>query len=475
LSCLSVFRCRSIAPGAIALLAALFVFNSGASAQDYGGYRPHYQGYGVNTRGGRGGAILRVTNLNDSGPGSLRAALNASGARFVIFEVSGTIALSSAIIVTNPFITIAGQTAPSPGITVRNHTIILDTHDVVFQHVRLRLGDTACVDNCSSSGADALLIRNNAFNIVLDHLSISWGTHGGLSINAWTGPEPTNIAMLDCIVSENLKKPPIVPRGIGTLWMPSADGYGTFARNLHAHNGNRMPWISPGWQVSGYNNVAYNAYSLTSDVGSSGFMQLMLEYGYPWPVDVAWISNVAIAGLDTHPDGKPVKVKMLEPEASQPNRLYLADNTGPHQTLANQWGGVTFQELATEARIRSNTIPSWHQAFNFAILPNASVLSHVLANAGARPLDRDSVDVRVVQDVRNRTGRAITTPSDVGGYPILAQNRRVLAVPASPHAVVDTAGRTAIEAWLESFARALEPTRSQTGVPAPPTNLRIAQ
>src|SRR4051794_26115230 len=97
-----------------------------AYSQDFGNYRPHYQGDGTDTPGGRGGTIYKVTNLNDSGPGSLRAAMTASGPRFVVFEVSGTIALDSAIFVTSPFMTVAGQTAPSPGVTVRNRPIIVD-------------------------------------------------------------------------------------------------------------------------------------------------------------------------------------------------------------------------------------------------------------------------------------------------------------------------------------------------------------
>lgn len=437
---------------------------------DYGGYRPHYQGFGTATSGGRSGTIYKVTNLNDSGPGSLRAALTEWGPRFVLFEVSGTIALKSPIFINAPFVTVAGQTAPSPGITVRNHPIFIDTNDVVFQHLRLRLGDTACDNDCVMGGSDVVYIRNNAFNIVLDHLSVSWGTHGGIDVNAWNGQQPRDITILDCIVSENLAKRPN-PFATGTILMPSQDGTATFARNLHAHNGNRSPWVSPGWQFSGYNNVAYNAGSVARDEGTLAFFQLMGGYGYGGAFDAVWVNNVAIAGPNTDPDGKAVKLSLPAGELGLGNKLYMEGNVGPHQTPENQWGGVTYLNAATEAATRSGAPAWWHGNFSYAVMPTPEVTSYVLANAGARPLDRDTVDQRIVQEVVNRTGGRIRTPLEVGGYPVLAEVRRPLVVPANPHEVV-VGSRTRIEVWLEAFARALEPGHQHQTTLSAPQNLR---
>jgi hypothetical protein len=416
--------------------------------------------------------------LNDSGPGSLRAALTASGPRIVIFEVSGTISLLTEVFIRNPNLTVAGQTAPSPGVTVRNRSIYIDTSDVVLQHLRLRMGDIGCVNDCATGGSDALIIRETAYNIVLDHLSISWATHGNLGIGKWTGCcDPTEIAVLDTIISEGLTKK-LTPGGVGITSMASKNGTWTHARNLHAHQGNRMPWVGVGWRFSGYNNVAYNAGNVggSLDQGGWGFLQVVGGYNTPYPFDVAWISNVAIAGPNTHPDGRAVKVGNFTPlEASLPNKLYLADNVGPHQTRENQWGGVTYWNgiqggIASEVGVRSSVVPGWHTAFNYQILPSDRVLPYVLANAGARPLDRDAVDKRIVADVRAGTGSRITSPTAVGGFPVLAQNYRALTPPSDPHAVGDAAGRTRIEVWLEAFARALEPAR-QTTLSAP-QNLR---
>jgi hypothetical protein len=344
------------------------------------------------------------------------------------------------------------------------------------------MGDTACADGCTAGGADSIAIRENAFNIVLDHLSISWGTHGNLGIAKWTGTvDPTEFAVLDCIISEGLAKPR-VPYGVGVTATPVDSSTWTHARNLHAHNGNRMPWVAFGYRFSGLNNVAYNAGSISLDDGSFGFFQVIGGYNTPNAFDTVWMGNVALAGPNTHRDGRAFKVGSFTPrEASLANRMYLADNSGPHMTLANQWAGVTFWQgskggSASEANVRSNTIPSWHSAFGYEVLPNAQVLPHVLANAGARPLDRDSVDRRVVRDVEQRTGSKIVTPNDVGGYPVLAQNRRALNVPADPHAIADAAGRTRVEAWLESFARALEPARRGSGIKlSTPGNVRQTQ
>ena len=476
-------RLRTIRVSRLVCLTALALslpFSSArAEVADSGGYRPHFQGYGADTRGGRGGAVLKVTHLADttdpaspSWNGSLRKALTATGPRFVIFEVSGTISLVSDILITSPFLTVAGQTAPSPGILIRNRSIYVDTNDVVFQHLRLRMGDSACVNDCAAGGSAVLYIRNNAYNVVLDHLSISWGTQGGIGINAWSGNDPREIAILDSIVAENLGKP-TNPYGFGTLFMPSPDGTATFARNLHAHNGNRNPWIGPGWRFSGYNNVAYNASSVARDEGTLGFLQVMGGYPSGGAYDAVWVSNVSLAGLDTHADGKAVKIDMRAGEVGWGHRLFMADNVGPYQTAANQWAGATFKDAATQSLVRASSLPAWYVNFGHEVIPTEDVLSYVLANAGARPLDRDAVDRRVVQDVRNKTGRRITTPAQVGGYPALAQVRRPLAVPAEPHAVVDAAGRTRIEAWLEAFARALEPARSRAL--SAPGNLRFVE
>jgi hypothetical protein len=445
------------------------------AAPDYGGYRPNYQGYGVMTPGGRGGVVIKVTNLKDDGStGSLRAALVPStcGPRIIVFETSGTIPLASSLFVTCPFVTLAGQSAPSPGITVRNFGVYFDTHDVVVQHLRFRRGDT------NPDSEDTVYLRNGVYNIVLDHVSISWGTHGLLDVNAWTGPQPHDLAVLDTILSEGLKKSSAtpganVPYGTGMVTMPSQDGTLTLARNLWAHQGNRNPWLASGNRVSGYNNIAYNAAGVANDEGMLGFLQL-IGNGYPdWPIELVWIGNVAIPGKDTHPDTRPFKIDLSASQTTIGNQVYFADNAGPYLTPTTQWAGVTYHTAATEKSVRIDTIPDWHTTFNYQIMPSAQVPAYVLAHVGARPMDRDAVDVRIVNDVTNRTGAAITTPGDVGGFPTLAVNTRPYTVPANANAIAPgQVFRTVIEMDLENYALALEPAAivppDNQGPPGPP-------
>jgi pectate lyase len=123
-----------------------------------------------------------VSNLSDSGPGSLRAALEASGARIVVFDVAGTITLTGDLRISDPYVTVAGETAPSPGIVLRNGALKVTTHDVILRQIRLRPGDL--VD--TPADVDALTLNgmnDPVFNVVVDHVSMVWGPDiGGLAV-----------------------------------------------------------------------------------------------------------------------------------------------------------------------------------------------------------------------------------------------------------------------------------------------------
>ncbi|HLO14114.1 MAG TPA: hypothetical protein VK206_04735, partial [Anaerolineales bacterium] len=139
---------------------------------------PGAEGFGAQSVGGRGGKVIEVTNLNDSGPGSLRACAAAQGPRICVFRTGGTITTQSEIVVTNPFLTIAGQTAPGGGITLRasqsytGETLVISTHDVIIRYVRFRAGASALANSVRRS----LTLNNGGYNIILDHDSLSWAT-----------------------------------------------------------------------------------------------------------------------------------------------------------------------------------------------------------------------------------------------------------------------------------------------------------
>lgn len=155
------------------LFIAVFSICSRGNAQQLA--FPTAEGYGAMTRGGRGGTVMAVTNLDDSGPGSLRAACEAEGPRIVVFKVSGTIPLKSSLKIRHPYITIAGQTAPGDGICLRDQQLSIGADEVIIRYIRVRLGDV------SDTNADAIGGRGHK-NIILDHVSASWSIDETMSI-----------------------------------------------------------------------------------------------------------------------------------------------------------------------------------------------------------------------------------------------------------------------------------------------------
>ena len=153
---------------------------------------PGAEGYGAMTRGGRGGKVIAVTNLNDSGPGSLRAACETEGPRIVVFKISGTITLEKALRISKPYITIAGQTAPGDGICIKKHPLAIIASEVIIRYIRVRLGDET--DNDS----DAIGGRYHK-NIILDHVSASWSVDETVSIY-----HCENVTIQWCLVSESM-------------------------------------------------------------------------------------------------------------------------------------------------------------------------------------------------------------------------------------------------------------------------------
>jgi hypothetical protein len=443
---------------------------------------PGAQGFGTMTPAGSGRhlatpatTVYRVTNLNDSGTGSLRAALTASGPRTVVFETSGKIVLTSAVIITSPYLTVAGQTAPSPGITVEaRQSIRIETSHVLFQHFRVRRGDATC-----SGDWDTLWIRNNAHHVVLDHMSLSWGVDGTLDVNAGSGPEPYDIAVLDSIISEGLAQScQSVSHSRAMLLRDSPTGTATIARNLYAHSNERHPAVAGGWRAAVVNNVQYNYYPLTGRHGPANFINGSASaYDSNYTMHIAYVGNVAIAGPDTPASTYAVRTQNLYPGSS----VYLRDNsgfgvTGP--TGSGQWAGVNVTGLLTSAaNYRTDTQPSWYSALSFAEISGAAtgVRDYVLSNAGARPADRDAVDTRVVSDVRLGTGHIIDSPSQVGGFPALAVKSRALTLPANPNALA-ASGYTNLEVWLHSMKTAVEGAQALTvRPPAAPSNVRVVE
>lgn len=418
---------------------------------------PGLSGHGVDTPAGRGGTVYRVTNLNDSGAGSLKACVDASGPRVCVFEVSGTIHMSGDLNIRNPKITIAGQTAPSPGITLRGGGIWVKTSDVLIQHLRVRPGDDPA--GSTPENRDALKISApegvTMKNIVIDHCTFTWALDETASLMyGWD-----NVTLSNNILGEPLHDSihPKGPHGYGVL---IETGRVTLTGNLFYSNKDRNPH-SRAPELVMVNNVIYNPDGIVK-LGTTG------------PVTKnTLIGNVIIPGPDTRAQ-KPIQIRAGGEDAlPSGSRIYLADNAHPNAT-SDPWSIADYYTVAGDiTKYRTNAPPAW--VANLTRLPTSGnvVLNTVLTRAGARPADRDAVDKRIIEAVRNRTGRTINCVApngtarcerNAGGWPNLPMNKRTLTLPSNPNEVTPS-GYTRLELWLHEMAAEVEGRSKSPPVP----------
>ena len=376
---------------------------------------PGAEGAGAFTPGGRGGRIFEVTNLNGAGSGSLRAAIESEGPRIVIFRVSGIITLEKILTISNPYITIAGQTAPGDGICIRGQTTEINTHDVVLRYLRFRRGN--------------IKDRNDALggypvgNIIVDHCSASWGLDENLSLYRYMKKMPDgsekkmpaeNITIQWCISSEALD---LNNHAFGATWGGRNCSY---HHNLFACNTGRNPSIGWGDHFDFRNNVLFNWRHRTVDGGdASSMVNIVANYYKPGPAVNKGASSYRIC--------RPQHLDMYS-EAQREGKWYVAENfiAGNPKVTADNWaGGVQFDDVDTQteidaliARVRGKTAaPAPYVTQQSA----KEAYKLVLAHAGATLPRRDPVDKRIIEIVR--TGKPtykngiIDIPSDVGGWP----------------------------------------------------------
>ncbi|MCZ8521600.1 MULTISPECIES: pectate lyase family protein [Paenibacillus] len=396
---------------------------------------PGAQGYGVDSPAGRGGAVLKVTNLNADGPGSFKAALETKGPRIIVFEVGGVIDLNKkTLVAAEPYVTIAGQTAPSPGITFIRGGLQIKTHDVLMKHIRFRMGDAGAAKG-SGYEPDVSTYGANAYHIVIDHCSFAWGVDETLSASGprFDGPSGTSrkLTFSNNIIAEGLHDSVHEkgPHSMGTLIHDYVND-AALVGNLFAHNDERNPWFKGFATGVIVNNVIHNPGKWAIRLGyvpgewtSSSIT--------PQGPKVSIVGNYMKHGADT------VSGLGLVGTNSNSGEAYLADNKALDRTgkaVPQTFGGVKLLGIK----------PSWPSS-GLTVRPSGEVLSYVTQHAGARPKDRDTVDRRIVTDTLNGTGRILDSQNEVGGYPSAAPAYRALAVPAA-----------GIDEWLHQFSVELE-------------------
>src|SRR6476660_1464869 len=357
---------------------------------------PGAQAFGANTPGCRGGRVIFVSNLNDAGSGSLRAACDADGPRTVIFRVSGLISLASPITVKNPFLTIAGQTAPGDGICLRNFTFNIATHDVVVRYLRSRLGDL------SAQESDSITLVSGAHDVVLDHCSATWSIDESLSLAG----NVSNVTIQWCLIGNalNHSKHAKGDHGYGSL--SRANGPVTWHHNLWAHNNSRNPRLGDNYGKPPFptfdvrNNVMYDYGEICS-----GLTQGVLKVNY--------VANYIRPG----PSSK--AVTPIHVGAPSELSFYIRDNVfeGHDEFSADN---STFLDPFTINGKRLWEIVT--KPFDAPLVHTSSAHNAylaVLASVGATLPRRDSVDTRIISEVRSGTGSIIDSQEQVGGWPEL--------------------------------------------------------
>jgi pectate lyase len=380
---------------------------------------PGADGFGKNVTGGRGGKVIYVTTLEDSGVGSLRSAIQTFGPRYILFKVSGNIELKSPLTISAGDVTIAGQTAPGDGICIKNHPVQVYSDNVVIRFMRFRMGDTGAEE------ADALGGRYFK-NWMIDHCSMSWSTDECAS---FYGNE--NFTMQWCIISESLRN---------SIHMKGIHGYGgiwggknaTFHHNLLAHHDSRNPrfdhpdvYSSPAvaaqmrGTVDFRNNVIYNWGNDATYGGELGTFNVVANYYKPGPASLN--RRRFLNAYQQATVGKPIYGF---------GKFFVDGNflDGAADITANNWLGVEAKN-GTAADKDAMKLPG---PLTFVALTSAHTAEQsyaVVLNFAGASLRRDAVDTRIVSETRNgtfsgigskgSTNGLIDSQADVGGWPVL--------------------------------------------------------
>ncbi|HEY9248881.1 MAG TPA: DUF547 domain-containing protein [Rariglobus sp.] len=358
------------------------------------------------TAGGAGGKVIVVTSLADSGPGTLREALNAKEPRIIRFGLAGEIWLKDKLVFNSPFVTVEGESSPPPGITLMGDKLRIRAHDVIIRNIRVRVG--ALLTNSDPQNRDGIAIegsqdgRDPNYNVLVENCSVMWAIDENIQI--W-GKGSHDIVVRNCIIAEGLSKghPKGGTHSAGLIVGPDTRNV-LVQGNLFAHNAFRNPVAGGGSESTILNNLVYNP-------GFGGFMVYNGGDQSTQPTKTNVVGNVLIAGADTIK--RPIETYHRN-GINAGSLIYYKDNVAVGveayrvSEKAKAKGGAEFNPVGAVP-----PIPIDHAN----ILPSSAVEAYVLAHAGAFPDRRDAVDTRIISDVKARSGRIPGLPSDERLHP----------------------------------------------------------
>ncbi len=359
-----------------------------------------------------------------TGPGSLLEALETHGPRIVVFEVGGVIDLERRTVrIEQPYLTVAGQTAPSPGITLVRGGIDIATHDVIVQHLRVRPGEAGAAKR-SGLEIDAISTLGGAHDVIVDHCSLTWATDENLSASGprFTGKDPDDwrkgtshrITFSNNLIAEGLARSTHSKgeHSKGSLIHDNVTDI-LIIGNLYAHNLERSPLFKGGVRGAVINNLIYNP-----GTRAVHYNLIAEEWGdQPRQAgQLTLLGNVLRAGPSTTSD-----LALFTFGGSGDVELYAKDNIA-----VDRLG----RPLPAEGRYTTASASVRHveqpvsMPEGLKVLAASEVQDAVIRNAGARPWDRDAIDRRIVADTIEARGEIIDSEQDVGGYPVQPETRQ---------------------------------------------------
>ena len=444
-------RCRTVAP----LFAFLAILTSppDVDARPRPPIVPKLSGFGTSTVAGSGRhlkpprtRIYTVTALSDRGRGSLRSCAEARGPRTCLFAVGGVIQLSRPIVITAPFITIAGQTAPSPGITLTNAGLTIATHNVLIQHLAIRPGDST--EGAKPSERDGISIGakppRSAHHVVIDHVSLTWAIDENIST---AYPLTRDITIANSIIAEGLHDS-IHPKGPHSKGIMVGDGSKniTIRDNLIAFNEERNPYLKPDTAVEFINNLVYG----WGSKGGWSLCNVTNNEDRDEPLLLSFVGNVyrpAPFSIIL----PPIYAKKIDPRS----QIFMQDNISP---TSNMPASVSASH-ALPATLGVRASAPLASPFTNA-LPASQTTDRVLTSAGSRPRIRDSHDARIVREVELSSGTlkdcTVGCPRSTGKVSLSNRTSISLTIPRHPFKDSNGDGYTNLENWLHKQAAALE-------------------